>query len=340
MAPSETTRPTTAAAAVTTLLLAGTLYAQAGALPADELYRAAEVFPPGTFSTGGRGIACDAECNVYVVNSHRPGTIGRVSVSGEVELFTELPQWGGGAGLRYHAGALLLADPVGGAVISIDTSTRQVRTLSTGLASFPMNNPQDLVVTANGSFTFISDADWYSHTGRIWCLDGSGAEARVARDLGEVSGISLSPDETTLYVGEGAQQQIWAFDVLANGRLGGKRLVVQFAQYGVEGLRSDESGFLYVARSHKGVVAKLSPAGDVLMEIELAMTDPVGITFGGADGRTVYVTSAMGGGIESFRTEAPGRDWVAGRRLATATRPHGWGQLKRDFARDLGRHVP
>ena len=74
-------------------------------------------------------------------------------------------------------------------------------------------------------------------------------------------------------------------------------------------MRCDVEGNLYITRHGKGTVAKLSPAGEILLEVELAGRNPTNIAFGGADGRTCYVTVADRGNVETFRVEAPGRSW-------------------------------
>jgi len=74
-------------------------------------------------------------------------------------------------------------------------------------------------------------------------------------------------------------------------------------------MRCDAEGNLYVARIGKGVVAKISPQGTILQEIQLIGKKPTNVAFGGSDGRTVYVTLMDQGNLESFRTDIPGREW-------------------------------
>jgi gluconolactonase len=71
----------------------------------------------------------------------------------------------------------------------------------------------------------------------------------------------------------------------------------------------DSDGNLFVTRHGKGTVAKVSPQGKVLEEVQLAGKECTNIAFGGPDGRTCYVTVADHGNIECFRTESPGRSW-------------------------------
>ncbi|HEV8505531.1 MAG TPA: SMP-30/gluconolactonase/LRE family protein, partial [Chitinophagaceae bacterium] len=78
---------------------------------------------------------------------------------------------------------------------------------------------------------------------------------------------------------------------------------------GMDGMRCDADGNLYITRHGKGVVAKVSSKGQLLKEILLVGKKPSNIAFGGPDGKTAYVTLQDRGNIETFRVEAPGREW-------------------------------
>jgi gluconolactonase len=127
--------------------------------------------------------------------------------------------------------------------------------------------------------------------------------------MGTTNGIEVSPDGKKLYVNETNQRNIWAYDLSADGEISNKHLLISFSNYLMDGMRCDVEGNLYVTRTEKGVVAKVSPEGELLMEIELAGKNCTNIAFGGPDGRTCYVTVADRGNIEVFRAEAPGRSW-------------------------------
>jgi len=55
-----------------------------------------------------------------------------------------------------------------------------------------------------------------------------------------------------------------------------------------------------------GTVVKVSPEGEVLLEIKLKGKKPTNIAFKGSDGRTCYVTVADRGNVEWFRVESRG----------------------------------
>jgi sugar lactone lactonase YvrE len=56
-------------------------------------------------------------------------------------------------------------------------------------------------------------------------------------------------------------------------------------------------------------VVNVSPPGKIMQEIKLTGKNPTNLAFGGKDGRTVYVTVADQGNIESFRVDTPGREF-------------------------------
>jgi sugar lactone lactonase YvrE len=103
--------------------------------------------------------------------------------------------------------------------------------------------------------------------------------------------------------------RVWAYDLAPDGTVSGKRLFHQFPDHGLDGMRCDIAGNLYVTRWGKGTVAKLSPSGELLQEIVFGGSKCTNIAFGGPDGRTCYVTVADQGNVERFRAEFPGRSW-------------------------------
>jgi gluconolactonase len=95
----------------------------------------------------------------------------------------------------------------------------------------------------------------------------------------------------------------------ADGVVSNKRLLISFPDFGMDGMRCDVTGNLYITRHGKGVVAKVSPEGKLIREISLKGKLPSNIAFGGPDGKTAYVTLQDRGNIEQFKVETPGREW-------------------------------
>ena len=105
------------------------------------------------------------------------------------------------------------------------------------------------------------------------------------------------------------QRNVWAFDIQSDGSVNGKRLLIHFPDYGLDGMRCDVDGNLYITRHGKGTVAIVSAAGKLLRKIDVLGKHPTNVCFGGKDGRTCYVTEAEKGRIVQFRTERPGLEW-------------------------------
>ena len=272
----------------------------------DELFVSQEFTPVNGFTSGIEGPACDAAGNLYAVNYERQHTIGKVTPDGTASVFVELPTGSIGNGIRFSSeGFMFIADYTNHNVLKVDMDTRNI----TIHAHEPtMNQPNDIAIGAN-DILYASDPNWGASTGQIWRVDTDGEVTLLEADMGTTNGIEVSPDEKLLYVNESAQRNIWAYDLSAEGEISNKRLLIQFPDFGMDGMRCDIEGNLYVTRHGKGTVAKLSPAGEVLLEVQLTGKLCSNIAFGGPDGRTCYVTMADRGNVEVFRADLPGRSW-------------------------------
>jgi sugar lactone lactonase YvrE len=200
---------------------------------------------------------------------------------------------------------MLIADYTNHNILKVDMNTREIRVYA---HESTMNQPNDIAIGAN-DIVYASDPDWAESTGQIWRIDTDGKVTRLEADMGTTNGIEVSPDERTLYVNETVQRNIWAYDLSATGEVSNKRLLIQFPDFSMDGMRCDIQGNLYVTRHEKGTVAKVSPQGEVILEVELGGKRCTNLAFGGPDGRTCYVTIADRGNVEYFRTDLPGRSW-------------------------------
>jgi sugar lactone lactonase YvrE len=115
------------------------------------------------------------------------------------------------------------------------------------------------------------------------------------------NGLGFSPDGKTMFHAETASHRVtrFAFDLLA-GVVSDERDVRRFstdksaAGYGgrPDGAAVDSEGNYWVAMFEGGRILKLSPLGDQLDEIRLPVRCPTMVAFGGADLRTLYITTA------------------------------------------------
>lgn len=282
-----------------------------------QLYTASDFTPVNSFTSGAEGPACDRDGNLYAVNYERQHTIGKVTPSGEESVFLDLPNGSIGNGIRFDSyGDMYIADYTNHNILRVNmaacaraTSLAQRNAAISVYAHEPsMNQPNDIAIGAN-DIIFASDPHWGESWGQMWRIDRRGRVSLLETRMGTTNGIEVSPDERTLYVNETVQRNIWAYDLSPEGEISNKRLLIQFSDFGMDGMRCDVDGNLYVTRWGKGTVAKVSPQGEVLLEVQLKGEKCTNIAFGGPDGCTCYVTGADRGNVETFRAERPGRAW-------------------------------
>lgn len=272
----------------------------------NEVFVAQPLTEPQSFTSGVEGPACDAAGNIFAVNFARQQTIGKVTPDGQATVFVELPNKSTGNGICISSsGKLFVADYVEHNILEIDPRSKQVRVLG---HNAQMNQPNDLALATDGTL-YASDPNWSAGTGQLWRIDPDGKTELLDKELGTTNGIEVSPDGKTLYVNESVQRNVWAYDITPEKSLANKRLVRKFDDFGFDGMRCDVDGNLYVTRHGKGTVVKLSPAGEILREIDVLGSSPTNICFGGPDGKTAYVTEAAQQRIVQFRVDRPGLAW-------------------------------
>ena len=273
----------------------------------SNLFNSSDFTTPQEFTSGIEGPASHPDGNIYVVNFAEEGTIGQVSPSGKSSLFVNLPEGSTGNGIRIDAlGNLLIADYTGHNVLKINAASREI---SVYAHNKEMNQPNDLAIAKNG-LLFASDPNWKASTGNIWRINLDGTTTLLEANMGTTNGIEVSPDERHLYVNESVQRNVWVYDLSTEGAISNKQLLHQFPDYGMDGMRCDVKGNLYITRYGKGTVAVLSPQGKLIREITLTGKKPSNITFGGKDGKSCYVTLQDRGSLEHFRVAIPGREWA------------------------------
>jgi len=276
---------------------------EASTLP---LYKASDFTAEGEFTSGIEGPATDRDGNIYLVNFGEQGTIGKVTPQGESSLFVKLPEGSIGNGIRFNSqGNFYVADYTKHNVLEVGIQSKNI---SVYAHDDNMNQPNDLATMRNG-ILFASDPNWKESTGNLWRINKDKSTTLLEENMSTTNGVEVSPNEKTLYVNQSVARDVWAYDLDKQGNISNKRLFHQFPDFGMDGMRCDAKGNLYVTRHGKGTVAILSPEGKLLHEIQLKGTKPSNITFGGVDGKTCYVTLQDRGCLEQFRTEHEGREW-------------------------------
>ena len=156
----------------------------------------------------------------------------------------------------------------------------------------------DVVARKDGTL-YVTDPGYFATpvANRIYRIDPSGAVQVVEAfdDVPRPNGLALSPDEKTLYVGFSLPQQgtlpfVRKYLVNDDGSLGEwtKFVDVGPADSTPDGLAVDKVGNLYVAT--RAGVEVFKPDGKPWGAIPIP-EKPTGLSFGGEDMKTLYVTT-------------------------------------------------
>ncbi|MCF6434803.1 SMP-30/gluconolactonase/LRE family protein [Pseudoalteromonas sp. MMG022] len=280
---------------------------------ATALFTTQDWIADNVFTQGIEGPAVDKQGVLYAVNYAKQGSIGKVTDKGQVSQLLSLPNGSVGNGIRFDkSGNMYIADYVNHNVLRVShKALNQAGDLSGAVRVYAhqkqMNQPNDLAIMDNG-ILFASDPNWQNSTGQLWRINRDGSTDLLEKGMGTTNGIEVSPDNKTLYVNESVQRNVWRYDLDEQGNISNKQLLIEFADFGLDGMRTDAKGNLYIARYGAGVVAVVSPQGELLKEVKLKGQHPTNVAFGGADGKSVFVTMQKRGAIEMFKTDVAGRN--------------------------------
>lgn len=267
----------------------------------------------GVFTQGIEGPAVDDAGVLYAVNHQQQGTIGKVTAQGKAETLLTLKNGSIGNGIRFDKqGNMYIADYVNHNVLKVTKAAlAQGGDLSQSVTVFAhdnrMDQPNDLASMDNG-ILFASDPNWQAGSGKLWRVNTNGAATLLEADMGTTNGIEVSPDNKTLYVNESVQRKVWRYELDEQGNISNKQLFISFTDFGLDGMRTDNQGNLYIARYGAGVVAVVSPQGKLIKEIKLKGKHPTNVAFGGEEGKRLFITMQKRGAIEMAEVEFAGRD--------------------------------
>ena len=157
----------------------------------------------------------------------------------------------------------------------------------------PFNSPNDLVVADDGtvyftdpSFQHTSGAPGQPVTG-VYRVDVNGSVTLIDGTIQNPNGITLSPDEDVLYVAGG--NVLRAYPIVNGQVFAGSNLVEGVAV--PDGMVVDCHGNVYVAEHNARRLAVYNSNGAPLASIRVD-ANITNATFGGVDGKTLYITGA------------------------------------------------
>lgn len=285
-------------------IVAATIF---GACKRDKNWKARDLTPEKSFTNEAEGPAIIMSGPLFAVNYQKNGTIGAIDSLGKAEVFASLPEGCIGNGIRFDKDwNMYIADKARRNIFVMRSGEKAISVFA---HDSTMNGPNDLAITEKG-ILFASDPNWENSTGNIYRISREGQIAKIDSGMGTTNGIEVSPGDKYLYVNESIQRKIWRYDLDSSGNISNKKLLISFPDFGLDGMRCDTEGNLFVCRYDKGTVAIVSPDGKIIREVELKGKKVSNIAFGGNDGKTCYVTVQDRGNVEVFRSETAGREWT------------------------------
>jgi gluconolactonase len=211
---------------------------------------------------------------------------------GKLSVFRENSQNANGNSLD-RQGQLLTAEH-GGRRISRTDGAGNITTVVDSFEGKKLNSPNDVVMTRDGAIWF-TDPDYglagrpKEQAGNYVFRQANGKLEAVIRDFDKPNGLCFSPDQTKLYVADsGAPKHIRVFTVSRTGAVSGGNVFAKIDKGGPDGIRCDQAGRVW---SSSGDGAQVFGADGKLLGRILLPEAAANLTFGGRDGRTLFLTA-------------------------------------------------
>ena len=249
--------------------------------------------PPFLELEGPQWVQADG---VLLFSDASADTIYQLDADDEVSVFRTPSHFSNGLAVN-RKGRLIIAES-GTRKITLLEGDGTVTALAESFEGARLNQPNDLVIRSDGTVYFTDPA--FGGAVATAELDFRGVFRispdgdLIAEHRGDTeqapNGVALSPDESLLYLAQYSADEIWAFDVAADGSLSDARTFVATGN-GPDGLAVDQAGNVFVA-TIEGIEV-FTPDGTAAGVIEVPLT-PSNCAFGGTDGRTLFITARDG----------------------------------------------
>jgi len=193
--------------------------------------------------------------------------------------------------------SLLLACP--GALMRFNVRTGDVIKLAAFEGDLPGNRPNDGKCDPAGRFWLGSMDDGEAPgKGGLYRIDAELKPVRLLDKLTIPNTLAWSPDKSTFYFADSAEQTIWAFDFdEIAGSLSNRRVFVSLkgTELYPDGSTIDAEGYLWNAQWMGWRVVRYAPDGSVDRIIDMPVACPTSCMFGGDGLKTLYITTARHG---------------------------------------------
>ena len=155
--------------------------------------------------------------------------------------------------------------------------------------------------------TMVEDKDKATYKGSLYCLHADLTVSKTISGLSITNSLCWSPDGTTLYHTDTPTRTImkYPFDTTTGAIGEGTTLVETGTGCYPDGSIVDSEGCLWNAQWGASKVVRYTPAGKVDREVNLPMSQPTCVAFGGENLNLLFITSAWSELSESNKRNQP-----------------------------------
>jgi len=143
--------------------------------------------------------------------------------------------------------------------------------------------------------------------GCLWVLENRRPPRLAESGLPVINGPTFSPDGRFFYLSDSIGRRVLAYEMEDNGMLGTRSVLAHFSMdEGLpDGLTVDSEGCVWVAHWDGGRVTRFSPKGERVAVVRLPAMRVTSVAFGGADLKTLFITTARYGLSETQLAATP-----------------------------------
>lgn len=139
------------------------------------------------------------------------------------------------------------------------------------------------------------DNQYTRPNGGLYRVDPDGTVTKMLEGINVSNGIAFSPNNDKFYFTDTRRFQTWVFDFdVDDGALSNQRLLADYSETKdrPDGACVDADGCLWNAFFAGSRIVRYRPNGEIDRTINLPVTNPTCICFGGRDLKTLYISTA------------------------------------------------
>ncbi|MCZ6473513.1 MAG: SMP-30/gluconolactonase/LRE family protein [SAR324 cluster bacterium] len=255
------------------------------------------------------GPSFDRDGNLYVVDIPY-GRIFKVTPDGSFSVAAEYD--GEPNGLKIHKdGRIFIADYKNGIMV-MDPASGKVEPHSNRPRLERFKGCNDLVFASNGDiyFTDQGQSSLQDPSGRVFRLRADGELELMLRNIPSPNGLVFNLDESLLFVAVTRGNCVWRAPRFTPGGFPPQTGVFVYLNGGIgpDGMALDQKGNLAVCHPGMGAVWVFNARGEPVYRVDsctgMATTN---VAYGGADGRSLFITESETGTILRAELPEPGQ---------------------------------